>query len=346
MLFSFCFTVMENGTIGVIGAGSWGTTLSQLLAEQGLSVTLWVFEEDLLQLLTKSRCNTRYLPGIELHQAIVFTGSLEEAVADKDIILWVSPSQVFRGLFTKAHPFARKEALHVCASKGIENESLKRLSEVAEEIDPALNSRRFVVLSGPSFAREVSAKLPTAVVVASRDAGSAVRIQQVMASQWFRTYTSKDVVGVELGGALKNVIALAAGVADGLGYGCNTRAALITRGLAEMIRLGTAQGADPLTFSGLSGLGDLVLTCTSTLSRNYSIGLQLGQGKALNDILSGMNAVAEGIQTARSAYFLAHKHQVEMPIVSEVYQILYEQKQAAAAVKDLMARQLKHELPA
>lgn len=337
---------MENGKIAVIGAGSWGTTLSQLLAEQGLSVTLWVFEEDLLQALTKSRCNTMYLPGIVLHDAIAFTRSLAEAVADKDIILWVSPSQVFRSLLTEALPFARKEALHVCASKGIENESLKRLSEVAEEIEPALNSRRFVVLSGPSFAREVSAKLPTAVVVASRDAGSAVRIQQVMASQWFRTYTSKDVVGVELGGALKNVIALAAGVADGLGYGCNTRAALITRGLAEMIRLGTAQGADPLTFSGLSGLGDLVLTCTSTLSRNYSIGLQLGQGKALNDILSGMNAVAEGIQTARSAYFLAHKYQVEMPIVSEVYHILYEQKQAAAAVKDLMARQLKHELPA
>jgi glycerol-3-phosphate dehydrogenase (NAD(P)+) len=336
---------MENGKIAVIGAGSWGTTLSQLLAEQGLSVTLWVFEEDLLQALTKSRCNTMYLPGSVLHDAIAFTRSLAEAVADKDIILWVSPSQVFRSLLTEALPFARKEALHVCASKGIENGSLKRLSEIAEETDPALKDQRFVALSGPSFAREVCAKLPTAVVVASRDAGSALRIQKVMATPWFRTYTSQDVVGVELGGALKNVIALAAGVADGLGYGYNTRAALITRGLAEMIRLGNVQGADALTFSGLSGLGDLVLTCTSMLSRNYGIGLQLGQGKALEDILSGMNAVAEGILTARSAYFLARKHQVEMPITSQVYQILYEQKPAAAAVKDLMGRQLKHETP-
>ena len=336
---------MENCKIGVIGAGSWGTTLSQMLAEKGLSVTLWVFEEDLFQVLTKSRCNTMYLPGIVLHDAIAFTRSLAETVADKDIILWVSPSQVFRKLLTEALPFTRKEALHVCASKGIENGSLKRLSEIAEERDPAFKNQRFVVLSGPSFAREVGKKLPTAVVVASRDAHSAARMQKVMATPWFRTYTSQDVVGVELGGAIKNVIALAAGVAAGLGYGYNTRAALITRGLAEMIRLGIAQGADSLTFSGLSGLGDLVLTCTSTVSRNYGIGLQLGQGKALEDILSGMNAVAEGILTTRSAFFLARKHQIEMPITSEVYRLLYEQKPAAAAVKDLMGRELKRETP-
>ena len=336
---------METCKIGVIGAGSWGTTLSQMLAEKGLSVTLWVFEEDLFHALIKSRCNTMYLPGIVLHDAIAFTRSLAETVADKDIILWVSPSQVFRKLLTEALPFTRKEALHVCASKGIENGSLKRLSEIAEERDPAFKNQRFVVLSGPSFAREVGKKLPTAVVVASRDASSAARIQKVMATPWFRTYTSQDVVGVELGGAIKNVIALAAGVADGLGYGYNTRAALITRGLAEMIRLGIAQGADSLTFSGLSGLGDLVLTCTSTVSRNYGIGLQLGQGKALEDILSGMNAVAEGILTTRSAFFLARKQQIEMPITSEVYRLLYEQKPAAAAVKDLMGRELKHETP-
>jgi glycerol-3-phosphate dehydrogenase (NAD(P)+) len=336
---------MENCKIGVIGAGSWGTTLSQMLAEKGLSVTLWVFEEDLFHALIKSRCNTMYLPGIVLHDAIAFTRSLAETVADKDIILWVSPSQVFRKLLTEALPFTRKEALHVCASKGIENGSLKRLSEIAEERDPAFKNQRFVVLSGPSFAREVGKKLPTAVVVASRDASSAARIQKVMATPWFRTYTSQDVVGVELGGAIKNVIALAAGVADGLGYGYNTRAALITRGLAEMIRLGIAQGADSLTFSGLSGLGDLVLTCTSTVSRNYGIGLQLGQGKALEDILSGMNAVAEGILTTRSAFFLARKQQIEMPITSEVYRLLYEQKPAAAAVKDLMGRELKRETP-
>lgn len=336
---------MEDCTIGVIGAGSWGTTLSHMLAEKGFSVTLWVFEDELFAVLQTTRCNTRYLPGVKLSPGLVFTRSISEVVAGKQILIWASPSQVFRSLFAEALPFARREVIHVCASKGIENSSLRRMSEIAEELDPELQHRRFVVLSGPSFAREVCMKLPTAVVVASRDAPSAARIQKVLATPWFRTYTSRDVVGVELGGALKNVIALAAGVADGLGYGNNTRAAIITRGLAEIMRLGKAQGADSVTFFGLSGLGDLVLTCTSTQSRNYSVGLQLGQGKTLETILSGMNAVAEGVFTTRSAFYLARQYGIEMPITSEAYQILYEQKPASAAVRELMGRELKDETP-
>ncbi len=336
---------MKHWTIGVIGAGSWGTTLSHLLAEKGFAVTLWVFEDDLFPVLQTTRCNTRFLPGIQLSERLVFTRSIAEAVTDKQILIWASPAQVFRTLFAEALPFARREVIHVCASKGIENSSLRRMSEIAAELDPPLKHQRFVALSGPSFAREVCMKLPTAVVVASRDAASATEMQNVLATPWFRTYTSRDVVGVELGGALKNVIALAAGVADGLGYGNNTRAAIITRGLAEMIRLGTAQGADSATFSGLSGLGDLVLTCTSTQSRNYTVGMQLGQGRKLEAILSGMNAVAEGVFTTRSAFFLARQCGIEMPITSEAYQILYEQKPASAAVRDLMGRELKAEIP-
>lgn len=344
-LFSFCFNIMQSYNIGIIGAGSWGTTLAHLLAEKGFSITQWVFEEELFHTLKRTRCNTIYLPGVALHEAIVYTQSLTEAVHEKQIVLWVTPSRVFRTLFEKAHPFFHREAIQVCASKGIENDTLKCLSEIAEDKDPSFRKQRYVAISGPSFAIEVCKKIPTAVVVASRDIKSASIIQEVMATPWLRTYTSQDIIGVELGGALKNIIAVATGVADGLGYGCNTRAALITRGLAEIIRLGVAMGADPLTFSGLSGLGDLVLTCTSSISRNYRVGLKLGQGMGLEEILSDMNMVAEGVYTTRAAFFLAQKYQVEMPITSEVYHLLYEKKPAQQAVKDLMGRNLKREVP-
>lgn len=336
---------MREYKIGIIGAGSWGTTLANLLADKGFEVTLWVYEEELLQKLKGMRCNTRYLPGITLNAALRYTRSLQEAVYGKHVILWVTPSQVFRKLFSEALPFFPADAIQVSASKGIENESLKRLSEIAEEQNPAFRDRKFVVLSGPSFAMEVCRKLPTAVVVASRDRESAASIQEVMATPLLRIYTSQDIVGVELGGALKNVIAVATGIADGLGYGSNTRAALITRGLAEMMRLGIALGAEPITFSGLSGLGDLVLTCTSTMSRNYSVGFQIGQGKAQERILQEMNAVAEGVFTTRSAFFLAQSRQVAMPITQVVYQVLYENKPAPQAVQDLMSRELKQETP-
>jgi glycerol-3-phosphate dehydrogenase (NAD(P)+) len=304
-----------------------------------------VYEEELLEKLKSIRCNTRYLPGITLNAALRYTRSLKETVYGKHVILWVTPSQVFRKLFSEALPFFSTEAIQVSASKGIENESLKRLSEIAEDQNPAFRDRKFVVLSGPSFAMEVCRKLPTAVVVASRDRESAASIQEVMATPLLRIYTSQDIVGVELGGALKNVIAVATGIADGLGYGSNTRAALITRGLAEMMRLGVALGAEPITFSGLSGLGDLVLTCTSTMSRNYSVGFQIGQGKAQERILQEMNAVAEGVFTTRSAFFLAQSRQVAMPITQVVYQVLYENKPAPQAVQDLMGRELKQETP-
>jgi glycerol-3-phosphate dehydrogenase (NAD(P)+) len=336
---------MREQKIGIIGAGSWGTTLANLLADKGFEVTLWVYEEELLEKLKSIRCNTRYLPGITLNAALRYTRSLKETVYGKHVILWVTPSQVFRKLFSEALPFFSTEAIQVSASKGIENESLKRLSEIAEDQNPAFRDRKFVVLSGPSFAMEVCRKLPTAVVVASRDRESAASIQEVMATPLLRIYTSQDIVGVELGGALKNVIAVATGIADGLGYGSNTRAALITRGLAEMMRLGVALGAEPITFSGLSGLGDLVLTCTSTMSRNYSVGFQIGQGKAQERILQEMNAVAEGVFTTRSAFFLAQSRQVAMPITQVVYQVLYENKPAPQAVQDLMGRELKQETP-
>lgn len=336
---------MREHKIGIIGAGSWGTTLANLLADKGFEVTLWVYEEELLQKLKCMRCNTRYLPGITLNADLRYTRSLKEAVYGKHVILWVTPSQVFRKLFSEALPFFPTDAIQVSASKGIENESLKRLSEIAEDQNPAFRDRKFVVLSGPSFAMEVCRKLPTAVVVASRDRESAASIQEVMATPLLRVYTSQDIVGVELGGALKNVIAVATGIADGLGYGSNTRAALITRGLAEMMRLGIALGAEPITFSGLSGLGDLVLTCTSTMSRNYSVGFQIGQGKAQERILQEMNAVAEGVFTTRSAFFLAQSRQVAMPITQVVYQVLYENKPAPQAVQDLMSRELKQETP-
>jgi glycerol-3-phosphate dehydrogenase (NAD(P)+) len=334
---------MHAHKIGIIGAGSWGTTLANLLADNGAEATLWVYEEELLRELKEKRRNDLYLPGIALNEVLQYTGSLEEAVGGKQIILWVTPSQAFRKIFNEALPFLPAEAIHVSASKGIENETLKRLSEIAAEQNPAVTEQNFAVLSGPSFAAEVCRKLPTAVVVAARSPKSATSIQKIMATPHFRIYTSQDVVGVELGGALKNVIAVAAGIADGLGYGSNTRAALITRGLAEMMRLGVLMGAQPITFSGLSGIGDLVLTCTSSMSRNYTVGFQLGRGKSLQEILREMNAVAEGVFTTSSAFFLSQNYQVAMPITRAVYQILYENRPAPQAVQDLMGRELKQE---
>jgi len=232
----------------------------------------------------------------------------------------------------------------LCASKGIENDTLKRLSQIAEENRPSFAEKGFVVLSGPSFAKETSKRMPTAVVVASKDKAGTSFVQEAMATSYFRTYTSDDMIGVELGGALKNVIAVASGIVEGLGFGSNTRAALITRGLAEITRLGQHFGAEVRTFSGLSGMGDLVLTCTSSLSRNYSVGKEIGKGKKLNVILDEMNMVAEGVHTTKAAYALSKKHDIEMPLVSEVYKVLFEDKPPLQAVKDLMGRDLKKEI--
>lgn len=335
--------MMTDCTIGVVGAGSWGTTLANMLAEKGLPVTLWAYEAELVDAIRTQRRNVLFLPDVELHENLSCTHDLSLAVAGKRIVLWVTPVKAFRDLFARGFAAGDAGALHVCASKGIENETLETVSQMAAELAGG-RALPFAVLSGPSFAHDVSRRMPTAVVIASRDPACAVAAQEALATPYFRTYTSDDVVGVEIGGALKNVIALASGMVEGLDMGHNTRAALITRGLAEIMRLGAFLGANPLTFSGLSGIGDLVLTCTSTRSRNYSVGLQLGRGETLDAILGRMNMVAEGVYTTRSAHALARRHGIDMPIVAEIHRILFEGKPPQQAVRDLMGRDLKQEI--
>jgi glycerol-3-phosphate dehydrogenase (NAD(P)+) len=330
--------------IGVIGAGSWGTTLANLLGEKGLSVALWVFEKDLCERMISKRENDLYLPGVRLSDNLIPTNSLEEAAKNKEVIVSASPSHVVRGVMEGLLPHLVDDTLIVSASKGIESDTLMTMSEVFGNILPEPRKRRLAFISGPSFAREVSNKLPTAVAVASKDWGVAEEVQKIFATHYFRIYTSLDVRGVELGGAAKNVIAIAVGVSDGLGLGSNTRAALITRGLREITRLGVRMGANPLTFSGLSGLGDLILTCTGDLSRNRSVGLKLGRGMKLKEILEGMLMVAEGVRTARAIYRLSQKFNIEMPITEQVFLILYKDKSPKEAVVELMARDLKNEM--
>lgn len=330
-------------SIGVIGAGSWGTTLADLLAKKGHRVTLWAFEEELVAEMEQSRENSIYLKGISLSPNLSFTASLQEAVQDKALLLFVSPSQVIRKVLSGALPYIAPGTIIVSASKGIEVETLMLVSQVYEELLPADLYGSFAVLSGPSFAREVAMEMPTAVVAAAADPLVAKRVQDTFNAPFFRVYTNSDVIGVELGGAVKNVIAIAAGIADGLGFGCNTRAALITRGLAEIARLGLALGARGDTFAGLAGMGDLVLTCTGDLSRNRSVGIQLGQGKKLAEILGGMRMVAEGVKTTESTCLLARKLAVEMPIAFKVNDILYNDRPAREAVIELMSRDLKAE---
>jgi glycerol-3-phosphate dehydrogenase (NAD(P)+) len=329
--------------IGVIGAGSWGTALANLLAGKGYEVALWAYESSLVKHMQATRENHMYLPSVALAEGVTFTNDLQAAAAGKQLVLFVPPSQVLRGLALQAAPWLDKGTLVVSASKGIETESLNTMSEVLEETLPESFHEHLCFLSGPSFAHDVATGLPTAVTVACRNAGSCDEVQQVFSADRFRVYTNDDIIGVELGGALKNVIALAAGVCDGLGFGHNTRAALITRGLAEIIRLGQAKGAKPATFAGLAGMGDLVLTCTGDLSRNRGVGMELGRGRTLDDILGGMKMVAEGVKTTLATYRLAHQLGVEVPITEQMYQVLYEGKSPRQAVIDLMGRDLKAE---
>jgi glycerol-3-phosphate dehydrogenase (NAD(P)+) len=329
--------------IGVIGAGSWGTTLADLLAKKGHRVTLWAYEAELVAEMGERRENGMYLPGIRLADNLAFTGSLTEAVSGKDLILFVVPSQSLRSVLRQTIGDIGADSIIVSASKGIEVGTLKLVSQIYEELLPPALYRRFAVLSGPSFAREVAAEMPTAVVAAAEDAGVAKRVQDAFTCGFFRVYTNSDIIGVELGGAVKNVIAIAAGIADGLGFGCNTRAALITRGLAEIARLGEALGARSETFAGLAGMGDLVLTCTGDLSRNRTVGIQLGQGRTLTEILGEMRMVAEGVKTTESTCLLAKSLGVEMPITFKVHDILYHDRPARMAVMELMTRDLKAE---
>ncbi|HUF26279.1 MAG TPA: NAD(P)H-dependent glycerol-3-phosphate dehydrogenase [Gemmatimonadaceae bacterium] len=327
-------------TCAVVGAGAWGTALADLLARNGRPVRLWARERDVVASINDARVNARFLPGIALAPAVRATESLAEAVDGAAVVVLATPSQVLRTVVRSCASHFSREAIQVVASKGIERDSLMVMTEV---VAAELPGHGVVALSGPSFAAEVAARQPTAIVAASDDAAAAELAQQTFSSPEFRVYTHDDVTGVELGGALKNVMAVATGIAEGLGLGFNSRAALITRGLAEMSRLGVAAGAQAATFAGLAGLGDLVLTCTGALSRNRAIGMEIGRGATLEQALAGKQTVAEGIDTTRSARALARRQGVEMPIVNAVFRILFEGSPARDAIAELMTRELRQE---
>jgi glycerol-3-phosphate dehydrogenase (NAD(P)+) len=325
--------------IAVIGAGSWGTTLAVLLAGKKQGVSLWVYEKDLAEEIKKTRINTAYLPEAVIPENVIISHKIEDVLREARYILNVVPTQHTRAVFKTILPYISDDALIISASKGIEKGTLLTVSGILKE----LSGHEVAVLSGPSFAKEVIKKLPAAVTLATDKNSDALLLQEIFNTDYFRVYTHDDVIGVELGGALKNVIAIASGISDALNLGFNARAALITRGLAEITRLGAAMGAKEKTFMGLSGLGDLVLTCTGPLSRNYTVGFKLGQGNKLKDILLNMSMVAEGVTTADAAYQLSKKYKVDMPIVGQIYKVINEGKSPSDAVKELMTRTLKSE---
>lgn len=327
----------------ILGGGSWGTALAIVLAPRFEQTRLWVFEEDLAERMLENAENDLYLPGFVLPQTIEITASLEEALEGADIVLGVTPSHHMRHVFTDALPFLRSDMMFVSATKGIENGTLMRMSQVMCEVLQLRFEPSVAVLSGPTFAREIAAGDPAAVAIASTDAELARAIQALFSGPSLRLYTNSDVVGVELGAALKNVIAIGAGICQGLGLGNNTTAALITRGLAEITRLAVAMGGETKTLAGLAGLGDLVLTCTGDLSRNRRVGLELAKGRRLADIVENMKMVAEGVQSTFAAMDLAQRERVEMPIVEQMYAVLKLGKDPRDAVRCLMDRALKGE---
>ena len=329
--------------IGVIGAGAWGTALAKHLAEKGLEIRLWAYEPDVINAINSSHENPVFLHDVILPPSLTATSSLVEAVNGCDGVLFAVPSHLTRSVLRQLAPCISEPLPFVCATKGIEEHTAKLMTQVMEDELPPSMHCSVMVLSGPSFASEFSVGKPTALCLAGPDEELVRRFQSALMTPAFRVYADTDVIGVQLGGALKNVMALAAGVIDGLDLGLNARAALITRGLAETIRLGAAMGADPRTFYGLSGVGDLVLTCTGTLSRNHSVGVRLGKGEKLETILAGMQAVAEGVRTARAALTLARRYQVDMPIIQETHAVLYDDKSCMKAVTDLMERDAKPE---
>ncbi|MCK4425312.1 MAG: NAD(P)-dependent glycerol-3-phosphate dehydrogenase [Deltaproteobacteria bacterium] len=337
--------------IGVLGAGSWGTTLAVLLANKKIKTVLWARDQEFAKQIRKSRENKSYLPGIELPATLEITSDIAKAVLNKEVILFVVPSHGLRKVakqvamalsdFTQSPnlPYAL-----VSASKGIENRTLLTMTEIMKEVLPSRLSGRLAALSGPSFAQEVASSIPTAITMAASEHRLCIGLQDLFTTETFRVYTSLDLMGVQLGGALKNIMAIASGISDGMGFGTNTRAALITRGLAEMSRLGMRLGANPLTFAGLAGLGDLVLTCTGDLSRNRQVGLKLGQGQSIENILKETSMIAEGVKTTSSAYAMAEKYKVDMPITNQVYKVLYEGLDPKDAVNELLKRPPRQEL--
>ncbi len=333
--------------IGVIGAGSWGTALAGYLSKKRHVVYLWGHRKEFIKELTTFKENKRYLPDFIFPESLFPTSNIEEAVIGSSIICMVVPSHGFRSVFKNITPFIQPDTSLISAVKGIENHSLMTMSQImAQSLENDENEsycKNIYVLSGPSFAREVADGLPTAITIGCRSRKNARKIQTVFGSEKLRVYTSTDIIGIEICAAFKNIVAIAAGISDGLGFGLNARAAIITRGLVEISRLGLKIGARKETFSGLSGMGDLILTCTGDLSRNRSVGLKLGQGRKLRDILQEMKMVAEGIKTTESGYKLAKKHNVEMPILEQVYKILYKDKNCEEAVRDLLGREFKDE---
>ena len=325
----------------VIGGGAWGTALADLLARKGDDVVLWAREREVVDGVNREHLNAMFLPDAPLSPAVRAESDLRAAVRGATLIVSAAPSHAVRPVMAQVASGLERDALVVSVSKGLEGESEKTMSEVLAEVLPA--GTPVAVLSGPSFAREVHQQEPTAVVAAARDEAVARRAQQALSTRYFRVYSHTDVLGVELAGALKNVIALAAGILEGLGLGYNPRAALVTRGLAEMTRLGVRRGADPMTFAGLAGMGDLILTATGALSRNRSLGVEVGRGKTLEEARAGKHSVAEGVSTAQSAVTLGERHGVELPIAREVADILFRGKSPRRAVNDLMERDLKAE---
>jgi glycerol-3-phosphate dehydrogenase (NAD(P)+) len=335
---------MGKKTAAVLGAGSWGTVLATVLADNGFEVIMWARRESTVREINEHHRNSRYIPDVHLPRSIRATTSIEEAIRDREMVLFVVPSQSMREVARAAAPHLRKDALIIHASKGFELDSLKRMSEVLKEELPTGLREKIAVLSGPSHAEEVAKKSPTTVVVSSERQQTAELAQSYLINPYFRVYTNPDMVGVEIGGSLKNIIALGAGLSDGLGFGDNAKAALVTRGLAEITRLGMAMGARPITFAGLAGVGDLVVTCTSRHSRNWRAGHMLSQGMSLDEVLERMGMVVEGVKTTRAAYRLAQQYQVEMPITNELHAVLFDRKDPRQAVEDLMCRGKTNEM--
>lgn len=329
--------------VAVLGAGSWGTALGATLAGKDFPVTLWDVDGQVVASVADRRENTRYLPGVPLPRSLTATGDLTQALDGAELVVVVVPSQVVRGVVEKARPHLATDAVLCSAAKGIELDTLMTMSEVLQDVLPSERHRNLTFLSGPSFAAEVARGLPTAVTIAGEHEDVARRVQDAFHTTTFRPYTSSDVIGVEIGGCVKNVVAIAAGICDGLEMGANARAALITRGLAEISRLAVVRGADPLTLVGLAGLGDLMLTCSSTLSRNHTVGVELGRGRSLEDIQARIGQVAEGVLNSRSTRELARRHDVDMPISEAVYRVIYEGYDPREAVVELMTRSTKPE---
>ena len=329
--------------IGVIGAGAWGTALAKHVAEKGLETRLWAYEREVVDGINKKHENPVFLPGVALPPSLVATGSLTDLTERSEGLIFVVPSHVARLVLRELTRSLSIPLPIISATKGVEEDTLNLMTQVMDDVLPPPMQRNVMVLSGPSFATEVSAGKPAVLCLAGSNEELVKTFQAALMTPAFRVYADNDALGVQLGGALKNVMALAAGVVDGLELGHNVRAALITRGLAEMVRLGVAVGADPRTFYGLSGVGDLVLTCTGALSRNHTVGVRLGRGERLETILGSMQAVAEGVRTAKAALGLARRHHVDMPIVQEINAVLFEGKSCRKAVTDLMERDAKPE---